>query len=219
MKRLSLVKKEMQSWARRAHVKIAEGLPFLGVPGAVFRKMRLQHGQWLLHVSDTPTCFYGPLKQLVALVDPKIIVHTGDLADEVKIGLCRKDLPLYARRIRSLAVFLDSPRTYVVIGNHDDFEEVRKAFPRSVLLPESRILPLEGFSVGLSHNVQDLPRERADCYLYGHDDTPPPQEIADICYNGLEHIHCWNFVTGERRFFRYPRYVGDRRSRKFGIGL
>ena len=39
----------------------------------------------LLHVSDTPSVFYPDLARLLAAVRPRFVVHTGDLADEVKI--------------------------------------------------------------------------------------------------------------------------------------
>ncbi len=215
----SLSERSMRNWMRQAKLKISNFLPFFEEREELLREMRLQKGPWLLHVSDTPTSFYRPLKQLVSLLAPEIIVHTGDLADEVKIGICRRDLPLYIRRVRILAAFLDSPRTYIVLGNHDNLEELRRVFPRSTLFPESALLRRKGVSMGLSHRAEDLPREKADFYLYGHDDSPPPEGLEAISHNGLEKFGCYNLCTREWRFFEYPRYVRDARSRKFKMGL
>jgi len=209
----------MRSWLHQTRLKISNFLPFFEEREKPFREMRLQKDPWLLHVSDTPTSFYRPLKQIISLLAPEIIVHTGDLADEVKIGICQRDLPLYIRRIRMLAAFLDSPSTYIVLGNHDNLEELRQAFPQSTLFSESALLRHRGLLMGLSHRVEDLPRKKADLYLYGHDDSPPPEGLEAISHNGLEKFGCYNLCTREWRFFEYPRYVRDARSRKFKMGL
>ncbi len=207
------------AWMYHAPSKIAPLLPFPAGEAQSLREMRLMRDPWLLHVSDTPVSFYRPLKQLIRLLAPRAIIHTGDLADNVKIDLSPEDLPLYRRRVHTLGSFLDSPRTYIVLGNHDNLREAARAFPQSTLFAKSRILSLEGVTFGISHRVEDLPERRADFYLYGHNDASPPEKIADLCRNGLEKIHCCNLRTGEWRFFDYPSYVRHARSRKFRIGL
>ncbi len=219
MKRACAHPEDLQTWMQRAHAGISRLFPFPERDAPALRAMHRTGDPWILHVSDTPASFYRPLKQLLLLLNPRAIIHTGDLADEVKIDLSPEDLPLYRRRIQALGAFLDSPHTYIVLGNHDNLKEATRAFPQSTLFAQSGVISLEGVSFALSHQGTGLPRERADYYLYGHDDTPPPEDVSGICRNGLQKIGCCNLRTQEWRFFDYPFYVRDARSKKFRLGL
>ena len=55
----------------------------------------------LLHVSDTPSVFYPDLARLLVAVRPRFVVHTGDLADEIKIRSGVLDRALYGQKTRS----------------------------------------------------------------------------------------------------------------------
>lgn len=219
MKRVFISSENLRTWIQRAHTRVSGILPFPERDAPELRTMRHMGDPWVLHISDTPTSFYRPLKQLILLLAPRGIIHTGDLADEVKIGLSPEDLPLYRRRIQTLGTFLDSPRTYIVLGNHDNLQEASQAFPESTIFGESGVVSLEGVTFALSHRAKDLSREKADYYLYGHDETPPPENMEDTYRNGLKKIGCCNLRTREWRFFNYPSYVDDGRSKKFRMGL
>jgi predicted phosphodiesterase len=219
MKKALVPSENLRIWIQRAHARISGLLPFPERDAPELRAMRRTGDPWVLHISDTPTSFYRPLKQLILLLAPRGIIHTGDLADEVKIDLSPEDLPLYRRRIQTLGAFLDSPHTYIVLGNHDNLQEASRAFPQSTLFGESGVVSLEGVTFALSHGAKDLPRGRADYYLYGHDETPPPENMEDRYCNGLKKIGCCNLHTREWCFFSYPSYVGEGRSKKFRLGL
>ena len=67
-------------------------------------------GRLLVHVSDTPSTFYRELRGLIARLEPVALIHTGDMADEVKIGLCPRLLPWYERKLSALSASCEFSR-------------------------------------------------------------------------------------------------------------
>jgi hypothetical protein len=46
-------------------------------------------GPVLLHISDTPSEIYPFIFKIIDVLKPKYIIHTGDLADNVKLEINR----------------------------------------------------------------------------------------------------------------------------------
>ena len=40
----------------------------------------------VMHISDTPSAIYGAVTGMMERLRPDLIVHTGDLADDIKLG-------------------------------------------------------------------------------------------------------------------------------------
>ncbi len=183
----------------------------------------------LLHVSDTPYTFYPDLARLVAAVRPRFIVHTGDLADEVKLRPGSPDRPLYAARVEALLATLGSSaaeRVFLVMGNHDDPGLVRRLAsgrepPGRFVVAEGCLrLDLEGVGIAASHRPEDLWECAADFNLYGHDTSVLPPDVDGRLYlNGNVKIHVLDLATRTVRSLDYPRSVHDVRQKKRKIGL
>ena len=43
-------------------------------------------GPILLHISDTPDDIYNYIFRLINILKPQFVIHTGDLADNIKLG-------------------------------------------------------------------------------------------------------------------------------------
>ena len=52
-------------------------------------------GPFILHISDTPTSYYANIERLLKQIRPTLLIHTGDLADEYKVGRIPEHLPGY----------------------------------------------------------------------------------------------------------------------------
>ncbi len=185
----------------------------------------------LLHVSDTPSFFYADLGRIAEAVRPRFIVHTGDLADEIKLRSRSPDARLYASRVQSLvSVLLATPaeRIFLVMGNHDDFAVVRalaaglagrlQAFERCARMQ------LEGVRIAAAHRPEDLwkciSQDPADFGLYGHDTSVlPPDADGRQDLNGNVKIRVLDLDSRAVHSFDYPRAVHDARQKKRKIGL
>ncbi len=205
--------------ARKLYAQTAKILFSFPKEAETFKAMGEQRGRWLLHISDTPATFFRSLRRLCGFLRPYAIVHTGDMVDEVKLELHPGDLNIYTRRLKRLGAFLDSTKTYITLGNHDHLKTVRQVFSKSTIFPRKGVFLLGDLRVGVSHYLSDLSQEEADLCLYGHDDSLPPKEPSRTYHNGLLEILCYNLDTGEARFFAYPWYVAEGRSRRSSMGL
>ena len=185
----------------------------------------------LLHVSDTPSSFYADLGRIAEAIRPRFIVHTGDLADEIKLRSRSPDARLYASRVQSLVSVLlatSAERIFLVMGNHDDFAVVRalsagfagrlQAFERYARME------LEGVRIAAAHRPEDLwkclSQDPADFGLYGHDTSVlPPDADGRQDLNGNVKIRVLDLDSRAVHSFDYPSAVHDARQKKRKIGL
>lgn len=180
-------------------------------------------GRLLVHVSDTPSTFYRELRGLIARLEPVALIHTGDMADEVKIGLCPRLLPWYERKLSALVDVLRvlSPeRLILVSGNHDDPGALRRSFPDSPFFDGQGEIVVCDLELGLSHDFQGVcvPPKRFN--LYGHDDFRFDSGERDVLYlNGIAGVNCIDVLTGDVYSIPYPAYVDRDRSRIRKCGL
>lgn len=190
------------------------------IPGS-FRTLR---GKAILHLSDTPSTFYPGISRLIRFLEPPCIVHTGDLADEVKLGIVPGDLPRYRRKLGQLAGILggwSSGRLLIIVtGNHDDEDSVREFFPSSRILPGKGRESACGLEMNLSHDLKDLAVPPARFNLYGHDPSLPDRVEGNAVFlNGLHGIHFISVDTGEVLRLAYPAFVEDGRLARRKTGL
>ena len=105
-------------------------MPLYGVIFGIYipREFQCLKRKVVLHLADTPSTFYGAVRRLVNTLEPMCVIHTGDLADDVKLELNPGELQRYRRKLVELRRAI-SPREnrklVIVTGNHDDEKSVR----------------------------------------------------------------------------------------------
>jgi predicted phosphodiesterase len=180
------------------------------------RKLRSTLGEILLmHVGDTPESVYRFLEELIEDYQPEIIVHTGDLVDNVKLER-RPDLkPAYRAGLRRLARILkgSGAELYVVPGNEDD-PQLLKEFFGDALVPPGTVVEIGGRTFALGHRPEDVASVDADFKLYGHNFQLLPR--------GLNAVLGVNFVflpSGRVVRIDYPIGTDTHRGYKLRRGL
>ncbi len=143
----------------------------------------------LLHISDTPDCIYHNMFNMIEDLDPDIIIHTGDLVDNIKLG---NGAPLnrYSRGLEELLIFLKKKKDkdiYIVPGNHDSVEILGRKTEHIKLIEEGSILNIEGHDFGLAHYRGRLPLN-SKINLYGHNKEIYNKE-GKLFLNGLLNIN------------------------------
>ncbi|HPD97034.1 MAG TPA: metallophosphoesterase [Synergistales bacterium] len=200
-------------------LRIIEGLvPGMTLPVSLddFR------GRCILHVSDTPSVFYGDLRRLVDHFCPVFLVHTGDLADDVKVGLHPGEMGLYRKRLKALFHAIGGvPAGHIAIacGNHDIAEDIRKVCKGCLLFEGGGRATICGLDIALGHYIREIPSPPSRFNLYGHDLSSPPPGIREIFLNGVTAVNLIDTETGEIAAIPYPRYVDESRlcRRKRGL--
>ncbi len=123
----------------------------------------------VMHVGDTPESVYPFLEELIREFRPNVIIHTGDLVDNIKLERRPNLLPAYRAGLRRIARILkgSGARLYVVPGNEDNLKLLREFFGDAVVEPGS-VVEIEGKTFALGHCWRDVADKEADFRLYGH---------------------------------------------------
>lgn len=162
----------------------------------------------LLHISDTPSQFYPELKRIIKLIEPRYIIHTGDLADNIKIELSPSLLTKYKYEAKRLLDFLNSSNTeniYITIGNHDDYDFIDENKGKIKVFTRMGELVLNSTKFVFSHYWNNLKQEKADIYLFGHDIENHTSITESVIYlNGILSINIINLDTMEVTSIKYP---------------
>ncbi len=176
----------------------------------------------LLHISDTPSCFYSDLKRLICRLRPEYIVHTGDLADDIKLALRPNLIYEYEKEIKRLANMLESSGAVIILslGNHDDIDVVSKHFKNSRIIAGAETISVEKMSFRISHLPEGIIKEPALHNLFGHDLTLKDGCIDNKWYhNGISYINIIGLETGDCMSLCYPTGVDNSRQGMRKIGL
>ncbi|WP_457741653.1 metallophosphoesterase [Thermococcus sp.] len=180
------------------------------------RKIRENSKETLvMHVSDTPENVYPFLRMLIEEYKPDVIIHTGDLADNIKLERRPELKPLYAGSLRKLARILkgSGARLYIVPGNEDDEKTLREFFGDSLVEPGT-VMEIGGKKLALGHCWRDVVDKEADFKLYGHNFKVIPR--------GLNAILGVNFIflpSGRVVKIGYPTGTDTARGYKLRRGL
>ncbi|ASJ04352.1 metallophosphoesterase family protein [Thermococcus barossii] len=155
----------------------------------------------VMHVSDTPESVYRFIGELIEKTDPDYVIHTGDLADNIKLERRPELRPLYKGAIRKLAHVLKGygVELYIVPGNEDDPELVREFFGKAVVEPGT-VIEIEGVKFALGHTWKDVVNLDADFRLYGHN--------FKLIERGLNGVLGVNFVLLPSRQTYRVKYPG-----------
>jgi predicted phosphodiesterase len=133
--------------------------------------MKANSGATVLHISDTHSGSYGYYKELIAKINPDVIIHTGDLADELKAGRIENVREYWRETIPNIVRIMEntSARVIIVPGNNDLEDELKKIVKRAEILSRNTVLDLYGLKFLLCHELNRMDESiPADVYLYGH---------------------------------------------------
>ncbi len=143
-------------------------------------KIRARKGEILLHVGDIPVWEFPYMKRLIKKVKPDILVHTGDLVDNLKVSRIPEHIPAYKKSAKKLIAFMEknAKEIYIVPGNNDLEDFIAETVTKSRIIPANTCMEIRGIPFLLCHRVLDIDGE-AKFYLYGHGptgDTHPYEE-------------------------------------------
>jgi len=169
----------------------------------------------VLHVSDTPESVYGFIDELIDELRPDIIIHTGDLADNIKLERRPELRPLYAGALRKLARILkrSGAELYIVPGNEDDPELMREFFGERIVKPGA-VIEIKGRRFALGHRPEDVTGVDADFRLYGHNFKKIPGGL-----NGVIGANLVLLPSGEVHRIGYPTGTDTDRGYKLWRGM
>ncbi len=125
----------------------------------------------LLHISDTPACIYPYIFKIIEELNPDIIIHTGDLVDNIKLGN-GASLGRYIISLEHLLRYFEKNRDkdiYIVPGNHDSIKVLRQKVEHVKIIKEGSVVNIHGIDFGLAHFRERLPLPlKTMINLYGH---------------------------------------------------
>ncbi|GHV50804.1 hypothetical protein FACS1894216_03640 [Synergistales bacterium] len=163
----------------------------------------------VLHVSDTPTTIYSYLSRFLRRVNPSVIIHTGDFADDIKLQLYKGEAGRYETTMRRFVNMMSAPHriVYLTLGNHDDASLLPPSSSSCSIVEGACDIELMGATFRASHYAEEAAACPMMYNLFGH--APDTKSYSDdqgrIFLNGLEGMRLIDPRTGEILLFRYPR--------------
>ena len=145
-------------------------------------KARALTGQKVLHIGDTQSADYPYYKSLIEAVKPDVIIHTGDLADELKVGRIESVRPYWKTSAKAIVNVMEQSgaRVIIVAGNNDLESELKKLAPKAEILPRNTVIEFSCKKVLLCHELNRMDESaEADVYLYGHGLTGETRTATD----------------------------------------
>lgn len=174
-------------------------------------------GPILLHISDTPVDIYNYIFRIIDILKPQIIVHTGDMADNIKLENHKDMIAQYCEGVEELIEGLEKneyAKIYYVLGNHDEYETVSKLIKRGTILEEG-VLTIEDCNIAVSHYHKDY-SNKADFNLYGHSFEPKHYKDKDIIgLNGVLNINIIDLSNRKIFHLDYPIGTNSLRLMEF----
>ncbi len=175
----------------------------------------------LLHISDTPSEIHKKIVKLATRLKPDMIIHTGDLLDEIKSG---SDTIYPNKILRSLTEFLTqlsgvTGQLAVVPGNHDNEDMLKHLDVHMRILYPGERVAVRRHQVICAHALDELPTNdgEADFFLYGHNFDVPRgnyvvenkneqyKSIKGTYLNGVQFINVILFPSKQVFLLPYPK--------------
>lgn len=177
----------------------------------------------VLHLSDTPSVIFPGIRRLIELVKPDYIIHTGDLADELKIGNNPNLIREYVRLMPKIVRIMEesaAEKVVITLGNQDDEVAVRETSMRSTVMGSSGILEIEGIRFQVGHFPGDVQENPGEFNLFGHNlELTSHREKGQVFLNGVQNIHVITLESKKVFSLRYPGSTNDYRYRRKKFGL
>jgi len=168
----------------------------------------------LLHISDTPACIYPYIFKIIEELNPDIIIHTGDLVDNIKLGN-GASLGRYIIGLEQLLRYFEKNRDkdiYIVPGNHDSLEVLQQKIEHVKIIKEGSVVNINEIDFGLAHFCDHLPLETM-INLYGH--SKEVYATGDKIYlNGLLSINIILLPSLYIKKLTYPLKTDNARKYK-----
>ena len=151
---------------------------------------------------------FAPLKgkKLFEAVKPDISLHTGDRADEVKVGRMPETREEYLYKSEKMIGILKNSgaRVIIVPGNNDLPEEIKRIAPFAEVYPRDTVLLIDGEECRISHEVHKITYDKK-WHFYGHgytgEEWAPEKNVpgAECRFNACE---CTYVVSiSENKYF------------------
>ena len=174
-------------------------------------------GPILLHISDTPVDIYNYIFRIINILKPQFIIHTGDMADNIKLEIYKDKICYYHQGAKRLIEGLEkneSAKIYYVLGNHDDYETVNKLSKKGIILEEG-LLTLDNCSFTVGHYYKEY-SYNTDFNLYGHSFEPGHyNNNGTVGLNGLLNINIIDLSNKSVFHLEYP--IGTNSSRRMKL--
>ena len=141
----------------------------------------------VLHIGDTDSSNYGFYKALIDRIKPDVIIHTGDLADELKVGRSDGVCEFWKRASVEIVGIMErsGARVFIVPGNNDSEKELKEIATKSEIVPRNTVIEIDGTKVLLCHEINKMDETaEADVFLYGHGLTGETRMPEDNERNG-----------------------------------
>lgn len=174
------------------------------------------YDQKIMHITDTPDVIYPFLRRLIRIVKPDVVIHTGDIVDNIKLEFSPTKIGLYEKKLKVLMTILKDVKTvYYCVGNHDDETLIKKYLYTHSYVVKTGVYQAENCKLAFAHQYKDIHSD-ADFKLFGH----CPIDIVDqtLC-NGLNAIYMIDGKSKRRSEIPYPRDIDDFRLKKHSLGL
>lgn len=195
------------------------------ISGRVHISKELLHRDYkiLMHISDTPYSFKNGLRLLLKRLEPEYVIHTGDIVDNIKLQIYPSRLEEYSNKVKKIINVLEqstAKEIYLVIGNHDDLEIVKKLTKRCKIITKKNILNIEDKLFNVAHYPKEVIESNYKYNLFGHD-----LSVETVIYNGkmflngIQGINILNLNTEELKVLPYPFGTNEDRFCKKSIGL
>lgn len=163
-------------------------------------------GPRVMHISDTPAGVYSYIFRIANILKPEYIIHTGDMADGIKLECRTNRIHSYVAEVKKLIEGLEknqNSRIYYVLGNHDDYESISKLSKRGIILHKG-ILTIANYKFRVSHYYKDCP-SNINYNLYGHSIEPGHYEReGTVGLNGVLNINIIDLSKGRIFHLDYP---------------
>lgn len=180
-------------------------------------------GKKLLHISDTPSIFWGELARIIGILKPDYIVHTGDLVDNIKLELFPGSLWRYENEVKKLIKILEqsnAEKIYLALGNHDDVQTVQSLCKRSHIITTSETVNIEGKEFAIAHDPAEISKQPGAINLFGHNLTYKSGISEDRLYlNGITSINLIELDSMKYHTYPYPAGTDDSRLGRGKIGI
>lgn len=177
----------------------------------------------IIHLTDTPSQLYSELDRLLKCLAPDIVIHTGDISDEIKLERSPSKIDLHQKKLMKLnGILQNHPNTKFVfaLGNHDDYKSMISLMPTAEIYLKSGVLETFWGTLGFAHKYDDLPELKDATLLYGHSDDRLHLHTNKPNYlNGLLHVYIFTEAPHKIWTVDYPSSIDSIRQKKLKIGF
>ena len=164
-------------------------------------------GKIIFHISDTSTGLYSLLEELLGLIKPDAVIHTGDLADECKVGRIEEHMQPYRSSLRELGEIIKASGAdaYVTPGNNDVVSEIEQYGYK--LLPNGSECEIYGVKFAVDHSPI-VCAYNVDFAVYGHGGTEDYRIDRSNVDNGTVYLNgdfSWTVIdSATKQYIEIP---------------